>query len=673
MKQFRFLSSLATVLILLASANAQTGPGQWGPVLSWPFEVTHASVLSNGKVLVWPPYVLGNNASLWDPSTGIFTNSSKPLYNVFCAGHSHLADGRLLVTGGDLGTIMYGYPGASIYDAAADSWTRIPDMYAARWYPTNTTLANGDVLVTSGQSDPYRGIVALPQVWQAATGTWQDLSSAQLILALYPRTFLAPNGKVFYAGDSPQSRYLDTSGTGTWTLVAKTIFAGIRDYGSAVQYGVGKILIVGGGAQPTATAEVIDLTAATPAWRQVGSMAFPRRQLNATLLPSGQVLVTGGSSASASTEKNGPVLPAELWDPNTETWTLLASQTGYRGYHSVALLLPDATVLVAGGDPKQATAQVFSPPYLSNGPRPTISSAPTSVNYGDNFFVATPDAPNINQVTWLRPGSVTHSFNQDQRFNNLGFAIVSTPNGLSVSAPSNPNLAPPGDYMMFILNAAGVPSVATFIRLNTATVVPPPMSLAPSSVNFQDTVLGQPSATRQVQVANNQTVPLTITQITKNGDFSETDTCGVPISAGGTCTITVTFTPTALGERTGTIAVSGSAGNNPQILNLAGDGILAANTSPTSDAFGGATVGNHVAKAVILFNNQSVPLNIAAINTTGDFAQTNNCASLLAAGKNCRILVTFTPAVTGSRNGLLTITDDANNSPQTVTLSGVGK
>jgi len=168
-------------------------------------------------------------------------------------------------------------------------------------------------------------------------------------------------------------------------------------------------------------------------------------------------------------------------------------------------------------------------------------------------------------------------------------------------------------------------------------------------------------------------VPLTITQITKNGDFSETDTCGVPISAGGTCTITVTFTPTALGERTGTIAVSGSAGNNPQILNLAGDGILAANTSPTSDAFGGVTVGNHVAKAVILFNNQSVPLNIAAINTTGDFAQTNNCASLLAAGKNCRILVTFTPAVTGSRNGLLTITDDANNSPQTVTLSGVGK
>ena len=141
-------------------------------------------------------------------------------------------------------------------------------MHAPRWYPTNTSLGNGDVLVTSGQMDPARGYLGLPQVFQAASNTWQDLSSAQLILPLYPRMILAPNGKVFYAGESTQSRYLDTTGTGQWTAVAKTKSTVVRDYGSAVQYGDGKIVIMGGGNPPTATTEVIDLNAATPAWRR---------------------------------------------------------------------------------------------------------------------------------------------------------------------------------------------------------------------------------------------------------------------------------------------------------------------------------------------------------------------------------------------------------------------
>ena len=273
----------AAILITSVLTQAQTGPsldGEWGSVVSWPYEVTHASLLANGNVLVWPPYFLGDNARVWDPTTNTFVVTPKAGYNIFCAGHTHLADGRVLVAGGQIGAVLYGVPNASIYDPTTDTWTRLPDMQAPRWYPTSTGLANGDILVTSGQIDPVRGINGLPQIWQAATSTWQDLSSAQLIVPLYPRMFLAPNGKVFYAGEAPQSRYLDTTGTGQWSPVATSNMN--RDYGSAIQYGDGKILIVGGGNPPTATAEVIDLNAPTPAWRLVGSMAYPRRQLNAT-------------------------------------------------------------------------------------------------------------------------------------------------------------------------------------------------------------------------------------------------------------------------------------------------------------------------------------------------------------------------------------------------------
>jgi hypothetical protein len=526
------------------------------------------------------------------------------------------------------------------------------------------------VLVTSGQIDPVRGFTGLPQIWQAATQTWQDLSSAQLILPLYPRTFLAPNGKVFYAGESAQSRYLDTTGTGQWSLGPKS--STLRDYGSAVQYGNGKILIMGGGNPPNATAEVIDLTAATPAWRKVGSMASPRRQLNATLLPNGQVLVTGGTSGKGFDVITSPVLPAEVWDPQTENWTTLASQTGYRGYHAVALLLPDASVLVAGGDPNLATAQVFSPPYLFKGPRPAISSAPAIVEYGSTFSVGTPDSTGIVQVTWLRLGSVTHAFNADQRFNNLGFTIASSTQ-LSVTAPANPNLAPPGDYMMFAINGAGVPSVARFIRLNPMKGTPPPVTLAPASIFMRDTVVGQQSASATAILTNNQTVPLSISNIAARGDFTQTNTCSSPISAGGSCALTITFKPTATGLRSGTITVTDNASTSPQVLNLAGNGLGAATTSVTSHSYGQIAVGTTASFKVYLFNNQSVPLNITSIATTGDYSQTNHCASPLAAGKYCDITVTFTPTTLGVRSGVLTIADNAPNSPQTVALTGAGK
>ena len=272
---------------------------------------------------------------------------------------------------------------------------------------------------------------------------------------------LAPNGKVFNSGPSTVTRYLDTSGTGAWSVVANTSVN--RVYGSSVMYDDGKVLVMGGGSPTTRTAEVIDLNAASPTWRSVAPMAIARRHLNATILPDGKVLVTGGTSGRGFSNPDFAVFAAEMWDPATESWTTMASGQVWRIYHSAAVLLPDGRVLITGGNCCPET-EVYEPPYLFKGPRPTIDSAPETVTYGQSFLVQTADAASITQVTWIRLSSVTHSFNMDQRINRLNFS--QTTGGLDVVAPSNPNLVPPGYYMLFILNSNDVPSVAKIVRIN---------------------------------------------------------------------------------------------------------------------------------------------------------------------------------------------------------------
>ena len=337
-------------------------------------------------------------------------------------------------------------------------------MNAGRWYPTNTALANGDVLVVSGNINTSEGINPLPQVFQAATSTWRNLTNALLSQDFYAMMHLAPNGRVFNAGPGPVTRYLDTSGTGAWTVVAnRQLF---RDYGSSVMYADGKIVLMGGDDPPTNTAEVIDLNFASPVWRSVAPMAYARRHLNATLLPDGKILVSGGTSGAGFDNPSTPVLAAELWNPATETWTTMASGTIPRLYHSGALLLPDGRVFVTGGNGYNQ-AEVYSPPYLFRGARPAIAVAPASVAYSQTFFVETPNAASITQVTWVGLSSVTHAFNMNQRIKLLSFSQAA--GGLNVVAPSSPTLAPIGPYMLFVLNSDGVPSVAKIIRLENGS------------------------------------------------------------------------------------------------------------------------------------------------------------------------------------------------------------
>jgi hypothetical protein len=218
---------------------------------------------------------------------------------------------------------------------------------------------------------------------------------------------------------------------------------------------------------------VIDLYDPTPEWQSVAPMTYARRQHNATLLPDGKVLVTGGTSGEGFTNEAEPVLPAELWDPASETWKTLPAMQVTRGYHSTALLLPDGRVLVAGGGQGAGAtsfhneAEIYSPNYLFKGARPKITTAPTFISYGQKFTISTPDPSIIGSVSLVRLPSVTHAFDQSQRFMWLGFTKTST--GLRVTAPASGVIAPPGYYMLFIINKKGIPSVAAIVQLPVPT------------------------------------------------------------------------------------------------------------------------------------------------------------------------------------------------------------
>jgi hypothetical protein len=413
-------------------------------------------------VLFFSYYGESLNPNIWDPVSNTFSPTAAAGYELFCAGHTSMADGRVFIAGGHIADYT-GYSHAAIFDPFKNTMTQVPDMNQGRWYPTTTELANGDILVVSGDINSNTVKNTLPQIYEVATNTWRNLTSAQLMQPLYPLMFVAPNGKVVYAGPEPLSRYLDTTGAGAWSNLTTRKFTAWRDYGPGVMYEAGKILVVGGSDPPTATAESIDLNTATPAWSLTGNMNFARRQHNAVVLPDGKVFIVGGSSGPGFDDYTNPVLPTEMWDPATGQFTVMPSIAVYRGYHSTAMLLPDGRVLSAGGNVGGANAQLYSPPYLFSGARPTISSVPTNVGYAQTVFVGTPDAASITKIAFIRMPSVTHTFDESTRYMHLEF--TQSTGGLKVTTPANGSLAPPGYYMLFILNGAGVPSVAKIINI----------------------------------------------------------------------------------------------------------------------------------------------------------------------------------------------------------------
>jgi hypothetical protein len=387
---------------------------------------------------------------LWDPSSKQVIPTPQPMLadplgvnaNLFCSGHATLPDGRLLVAGGHLADGS-GLTQTCLYDPSANTWKSSALMRHGRWYPTLTTLPDGSVLIVSGSYGPKGTTLnnTVPEVWKDGSVVEMAASPAGA-WDLYPRMHVTSGGKVVITGSLRQGWLLDVSGGGQWIEGPSKTENGQRDYAPSVLYDGDKVLYVGGGNPPTTHADLLDLGQVNPQWTAAAPMNYPRRQHNATILADGSVLVTGGTRSGGegppqnfdNLDQGQPVHVSELWDPASGQWTELAAESVDRCYHSTAILLPDATVLSAGGgeffpieainqenDPVDShrDAQIFSPPYLFSGPRPLITSAPDEISYGETFHVQTPQAEEVTRVTWIRLSSVTHSFNTGQRCTRL--------------------------------------------------------------------------------------------------------------------------------------------------------------------------------------------------------------------------------------------------------------
>jgi hypothetical protein len=463
--------------------------GQWGAPISLGMVPIHAALLPDSQVLFWE-YLNPTNqnpgtvAVLFNPVTQTVTSiPTAPTADFFCSGATHLSNGEVLIDGGLAGPLHHGDNGSSnvtIFDPTTNTFAQQANMAYPRYYPTNISMPDGTQLVVSGQ-DATDKIVNPLESWNPIMNSWTTLPAAANLPAWsepwnnYPRAFLLPSGNLYVANQLYHTWFFNPT-TYAWTFIGQ--YNDVNRYRAAqvLMPDLATVMVMGGQADkglPTNTMETINLSSSTPAWTYGTPMATARHDLNAVQLPDGTILGVGGASGAGN--YTDPVYAAELYTPPATqvglgTWTTLASQLGSRAYHSVALLLPNGTVLSAGSDSNtqyQTYAEIFSPPYLFKGGRPVISSAPGVIEYGQSFTVSMTNPVAIGSVALIRLDALTHANHMDQRMLNLTF----TPgdNNLQVTSPANANYAPPGYYMVFLVSNAGVPSVAKIVELSTAT------------------------------------------------------------------------------------------------------------------------------------------------------------------------------------------------------------
>jgi len=434
--------------------------GQWLPSVDWPVVAIHTALLPTGKVLQYA-YPSGGS-QVWDPVSGEFTDAMYDT-DLFCSGHSFLADGMLYVTGGnDYDCQFQGRVETHVFNPFTEQWTRLDDMNDGRWYPTNVSLGDGRTVIFSGLGLDCE---TSPDIEVYTPGVGLELIGGRNN-PLYPSMHLLSDGRIARVGPSAPTMVY-TVETNTWQTIDTTEYGQFRAACTSVLIPGRRdeILLIGGGGDGavTNTCEIIDFKQSQPRWRYTGALHQARKHINAVILPDKRVLLVGGGLIDLYDD---PVYSAEIFDPATETWTQLPEYEFPRMYHSTAILLPDARVLLAGQDngPSAFKAEIYEPSYLFRGERPVIADAPSNIAYGGTFEIESPDADDVVSVSLIAPAAVTHSVNMTQRyvelpFENLGGGM------LRVNAPDSGNDAPPGYYMCFLRDGDDVPSTAAWIRL----------------------------------------------------------------------------------------------------------------------------------------------------------------------------------------------------------------
>ncbi|PKH39018.1 hypothetical protein CXG46_14940 [Nocardioides alpinus] len=474
-----------------------------------PYDYSGNSCLTQGgqmEIDVWDPAVVRTVANV---VSGVIPNATYT--DLFCSMQVQMPHRRSTMTvGGDDG-LGGNAPndsaiGVTSYSTNSGLRNEAPMNYP-RWYPTGTTTPDGSVVVQGGalRGGPGGPGVLTPEIYAPDQGSsWKLLTGATSVQAYgsgggaanggenrwwYPRAFVAPtNGNIFTITGT-QMFELDPSGDGAITMRGN-LGAGTGNQGglgnpvgatsTATMYRPGKILQVGGGTWSNgggpagARAGInVDITGGTanPVVTATDPMKYARHWATSTVMPDGNVIVTGGSRAN--NDLGGYVTNAEIWDPTKpsgQQWTEVKVPYEHsRLYHSIALLLPDGRIMIGGGGapgPHNYTdVEYYSPAYLFDGDvaatRPQISNVPKKVGYNGTFNV-TSNSP-VDRVTLVRNGSVTHGFNNDQNFQDLNY--TQSGNTVTITSPTNANFAPPGAYMVFVWSN-GTPSVANIVQMD---------------------------------------------------------------------------------------------------------------------------------------------------------------------------------------------------------------
>ena len=265
---------------------------------------------------------------------------------------------------------------------------------------------------------------------------------------------------------------------------AETVIPGLRSQGNRDEaFSVllppvqdQKVMVFGGGGPVNATnhCDIVDLKKSSPHYVAAPDLAHARGLHNCVILPDRKILISGGGFKGES--RTDAVHQAELYDPQTNTFHSAGTQLVSRLYHSIALLLPDGRVITAGSNPDRGDdelrLELYHPPYLFRGPRPFIQAAPHEWVYGSKIAIHTPQAAEIKWAHLIRPMAVTHSCDTSQRLIDLPISERATCH-IHVSVAENPNLAPPGWYLLFNCDNAGIPSVAQWVHLDRKNIVRP--------------------------------------------------------------------------------------------------------------------------------------------------------------------------------------------------------
>ena len=480
--------------VIKVDQNDPARHGRWGDVVAVPQRAIAAANLPDGDIMFWNGGPIGNDIYRIDPKTMTLVSSGAPDdHDTFCPGPALVANGDLVLAGGASPT----EGASSIFNWDSETWNRQIDMVEPHYYGTSVALADGRVyhaLGTTKQANDLKSQSNFGEIWNG--DTWQKLAGSNISSMhannsyynsnYYPYLHLMPTGNIFHTGGVPNMHEVDIINQ---QLIAHGIRAGndaYRHWGNAIMIDEGMVLISGGRPDDpisVKTTVLVDFNQDTNVTSTyMAPMLYDRAFNNMVQLPTGDIFVSGGNAFGQSFQDYSAVLPGELWNRESNSWTEMAELTIPRNYHSSSLLLPDGRVWQGGGDCNHCdggnhqSLQFYWPPYLFNADgtlaaRPAINTFPTGENgikasQSFNVKVAGSGAGNIADFNIIRLSSTTHQINTDVRRLSLDFTNQGNGN-YQIEAHDNINVMTPGYWMLFAVNNNGVPSEAAIVHIST--------------------------------------------------------------------------------------------------------------------------------------------------------------------------------------------------------------